>query len=99
MSRVKANVRLDNLHPAMAIADAEVNRLWAQFDLVPMITSGNDSTHRVGSHHYDGEALDYRIRDIPPELIDTIFRILRRNLKPYFRVLLEDDHIHIEVQH
>jgi len=80
----------------MVLADTEVNRVFGVFGLTPMITSANDSKHRVDSLHYRGRALDYRIFDVPADVLPTIHRILRWNLSPEFDVILEDDHLHIE---
>lgn len=96
MSRFKYSARLEGLQPEMVLADIEVNRLWSTMGMVPMVTSANDSEHREGSRHYDGYALDYRTRDIPDYLVQPLVKILKKHLAPLFRVILEEDHIHIE---
>ena len=81
---------------ACAIINA-ANTLGLTHDIV--VTSGNDSKHKVGSKHYSDEALDIRTKNIaePHKFASTI----RRRLGPDYDVILEDEegpneHLHCE---
>ena len=58
-----------------------------------VITSGKDGHHMEGSLHYQGKAVDLRIWNI----WDSLIARLRKELGPDFDVVLEKDHIHIEL--
>ena len=62
---VKAGANISSIDgelvPAMAAAAAEANRLGLP---KPIITSGNDSRHEIGSSHYDNRGLDFRGRKL-----------------------------------
>ena len=96
MSNLKSSVRLVGLTPHMVLADAEVNRVMLSYGIAPTITSGSDSKHSATALHYSGNALDYRIRDMPDGYARVIARDLQISLAPLFDVVLESDHIHIE---
>lgn len=61
-----ANIRnIDgDMIPAMSAVAFEAQRLGLP---KPVITSGNDSTHKPGSTHYDGSGLDFRGKNISVE--------------------------------
>ena len=62
------------------------------------ITSACDGKHKVNSSHYRGKAFDFRTRDFPKDKDLTVWcaRIQRALGSCYF-VLLEKDHIHIQL--
>jgi RHS repeat-associated protein len=72
--------------------------------LTPVITSTNDSTkHKVGSKHYENEAIDLRGNIISDELMKKIAEDLTKELGKDYDVIPEffpqdptNDHIHIE---
>jgi hypothetical protein len=49
--------------------------------------------HKVGSKHYIGQALDFRLLGAQT---DTFRQALARRLGPAYQVLLEVDHVHVE---
>lgn len=61
-----ANIRSieGDMIPAMAAVASEAQRLGLP---KPIITSGNDSTHKPGSAHYDDRGLDFRGKNISVE--------------------------------
>ena len=61
---------------------------------VMTITSGKDGIHKRKSKHYDGEAIDIRIRDMKFPLKNT--SLIKNLLGKDYDVMLEKDHIHIE---
>lgn len=105
MLHLKPTVVLDGLHPAMALAativeavfsryaDSEFGEVW--------ITSANDSEHAVRSNHYQGRAMDFRIKNIHVNQRSVAVDGVRLRLGPRFLVLWEDlglpnEHMHVE---
>ena len=91
MLKVKSGVTPHNL----VIAAAATNAAWdLPFDVV--ITSGTDGTHKVGSKHYGGDALDFRTSNIPADLLNLYIARVKARLGKHYDVVLEGDHLHIE---
>jgi len=64
-----------------------------------IITSGVDGTHRDGSKHYTGNAVDLRTNDLAVSTINVYARELDEALNGRghrFDVLIASNHIHIE---
>ena len=91
MLKVKTGVTPRNLVIAAAIAN-----VGEILGLGMVITSGTDGIHKKGSKHYTGEALDLRISNIPPALIQKVIVNLQKRLGDGYQVIREHDHIHIE---
>lgn len=91
MLKVKTGVTPRNLIIAAAIAN-----VGEILGLGMVITSGTDGIHKKGSKHYTGEALDLRISNIPPALIQKVIVNLQKRLGDGYQVIREHDHIHIE---
>lgn len=71
--------------------------VFGQYGITPVITSGNDGTHRANSLHYSGDALDFRRWDSDRAgVTDAILGGLRYYLGDGYDVILESDHVHIE---
>lgn len=85
----------------VVIACAVVNAANA-LDLPDMlITSGNDSTHMVGSKHYTDEALDFRIHHLTAEQQQALKAVVKARLGADYDVILEslgtpNSHLHVE---
>ena len=69
-----------------------VNQVYGEYGLNPVCTSGNDSKHGKNSYHYQDRALDIRFWDI----LGVVAAKLKKVLPPYYDVVVEMDHIHIE---
>jgi hypothetical protein len=67
-----------------------------EISMVLHVTSGCDGQHSPKSKHYQGKAWDLRIRDFPGDVRAWVDRIKLALGTRYF-VLLEPDHIHIQV--
>lgn len=92
----KPGVILRGLDRRMWPAIRTAAAVWLAHGRALVITSGLDGTHRKGSRHYVGLALDVRSRDMGAGERSLIARELRENLGDGFRVLVERDHIHLE---
>jgi len=82
---VSNNVYTDTIKQA-------VEKVYAAFGLDPVCTSGNDGKHKPNSEHYKDRALDFRFWDVLQFVADQI----KANLPPYYDVVVEKDHFHIE---
>lgn len=79
---------------------------WRQFNgPTPVITSGNDGTHRLDSLHYSNRAIDLRGNNISDETLQFIAKEVKRQLGADYDVIAEifpgnpsRDHLHIEYQ-
>lgn len=74
---------------------------WKRKDCV--ITSLNDAKHKEGSKHYEGRAVDLRVKHLEPQMKKTVFVEIKTALQgcPDYLVLFEDEgtpneHIHIQ---
>lgn len=83
---VAGNVYINHILKAAQIA----------FEGDVVITSGRDGQHSEHSYHYQDRALDIRTRTIDPDERPRIAELLRTLLPPYFDVVIESDHFHVE---
>lgn len=65
------------------------------------VTSGNDSTHMVGSKHYTDEALDFRVKGLTQDKVKTWRTSTLLRLGPGYQAMVEDfgkpnAHLHVE---
>lgn len=92
MVKIKTGVTPHNLVILAAIAN-----ICGDYPHDIVITSGTDSTHKVGSRHYTGDALDIRTSNfLSPAARNSFMSKLRARLGKDYQVLLESDHIHVE---
>jgi hypothetical protein len=96
MLEVKPGVSLVLLRPQILIALRVLEALFDDEGVACVITSGDDGTHKQGSKHYGGDALDIRTRTITQHKAQLIVQHARRALGSSFTVLLEHDHIHVQ---
>jgi hypothetical protein len=62
--KLKRGVKLNSLTPQIVIALMVAQEEYAKVGTEMVITSANDSTHRAGSDHYFGRAVDLRTRNL-----------------------------------
>lgn len=96
---VKPGVQLNGVHYLLWYAAAVVEHIRLSNGLGPATITGGteDDPDRVGAEHHAGIGLDFRTRDIPPSLRPDFAELVRRALGPTFEVLLEPDHLHIDL--
>lgn len=83
-------------HVAVLSALMEIRSLTAEYPQ-PVITSAYDGKHSDGSYHYSGRALDIRTKHYTPEQLKRFFLLLKEELGGWYDVILEKDHIHVEL--
>ena len=96
--RAKATVSLANATFEIGYAVGIADSIYKLYGHELVVTSANDSTHGAGSLHYKGKAVDLRTRNLPPNDLGVILKALKARLEPQgFDVVLESDHIHVEL--
>lgn len=73
-----------------------VQVVYGRHEILAMVTSGNDSTHGPHSYHGKDRALDIRFWDIQAENRRAVADEIRAILPPFYDVVIETDHYHIE---
>lgn len=102
--RVKNSaVRISSLHRAMGPVIGAVARAAAAMGLpTPVITSGNDSSHKQGSLHFRGRALDFRGNNVSLAQGKALRTAVALELGADYDVLFEtfansaNNHLHVE---
>jgi len=100
---IKQGVQLDGVHWALWYAAALWELLREARGLGPAtITGGREGADvsgpaRVGGEHAAGLALDFRTRDLPSYVVGDLAGQLRTALGPQFDVIVESDHIHVDI--
>ena len=98
-----ANVKISKLHPKMGPVIAAVAEAARELGLpTPVITSGNDSSHKQGSLHFENRALDFRGNNITLAQGRTFREKVLKRLGEDYDVLFEtfanksNNHLHVE---
>lgn len=91
-------VNLDGLEPQIAdrldqMAETRRAALKQILSRPMVVTSGNDGHHMTNSLHYRGLAVDLRTRDFT----DVFASLLRAYLGKDYDVVVERDHLHVEL--
>jgi len=94
--KFKQGVIMEGVSPEMLIASGEIEKIYRRNGLDCTITSCKDGKHKDDSLHYEGNACDFRTRDIPANLVPLIVDQVKRKLGPDFDVILEATHLHVE---
>ena len=88
-----STVNIENLDPILKAALTEIEYVYAKFHTELVITSGKDGIHGTESLHYEGKAVDLRTWSV----LETLVKQLKARLGPKYDVVLEKDHIHVEL--
>ena len=93
--RLKPGVKVAGIAPEIVLAAVIAQSILGDVELV--ITSALDGKHSVHSRHYQGNAIDIRTRDLVPTARQEFRDKLADALGPDFDVVLESDHLHVEL--
>ncbi len=102
MIALKHSVKLKDLQPQIVLAIQIAEGVWVKYGSpLLVVTSCNDSTHKEGSFHYRGLAVDLRIKNISEANQPVLVKDLMVMLGPEYDVIWEDAmgpnaHVHIE---
>ncbi len=99
--KTKKGVDIRGCRQQMQAPDIVVKRVFDLIGLEPVITSGTDGRHGIGSYHSDGLAKDYRsyFWTFPKKRMVLAVAEIKRQLRcisPFYDIVLEKTHIHIE---
>lgn len=91
--------KFDKLHPVMVLAINRIDEIYKDQGKELWLTSVNDRTHKDGSKHYDGKAVDCRSHVFENPQLVTMY--IKNALGPQFTVILEEqglpnEHIHVQ---
>jgi len=93
----KPGVLLDGLHVSMRIVKVIVKQVYNEHGQEPVITSGLEGKHSVGSYHPFGMALDFRTRFFENDVeCNIVAQKIQERLGAYYTVIFEGDHIHVQ---
>ncbi len=101
---VKDDARVGGLRPEMTHIEGDLSDSWqASGGPRPVITSGNDGTHKQGSRHYRDLAFDLRANNIESSTARQVRDDLARRIGDDYQVIYETfprtparNHIHVE---
>ena len=96
--KIKDGVNIAGLKSEMILGCVIINDYLNKMPVEFVITSGTDGKHGIGSLHYVGLAVDVRIRDLRPDILQGVVTDLKNRLGVQFDVVLEQTHIHVEYQ-
>ncbi|OHD17922.1 MAG: hypothetical protein A2Y38_13305 [Spirochaetes bacterium GWB1_59_5] len=97
-----AAVRVDAIHREIWLAISIADEVYEDFGIYSLtVTSLNDGEHRKGSKHYDGEAADLRIHNVPQAKRESLVARLAAKLGDDYDVAWEskgkaNEHVHLE---
>ena len=98
-----SSVKIGDLHPRMGEVIVAVAKAAEKLGLPkPVITSGNDSSHKQGSLHFKGRALDFRGNNITKAQGKVLAAEVLKTVGAEYDVLFElfanqtNNHLHVE---
>ena len=94
--QIKHDVKLAGIHPEIVIAAMVVNEMCREYGVEFVITCAKEGTHRKGSKHFVGQAIDVRTRDMALHNRKAFATSIAKAVGPEFDVVLEGNHLHIE---
>ena len=98
MLMLKPDVRITGLRSEIILAIVIAERAYAEIGCELMLTSGIEGQHSAGSLHYTGCAVDLRTLNVPAGKLPPLVEKIRAALGPDFDVVLESNHLHVELQ-
>ena len=98
MLSYKLGVKLFGIKNEILAALQVAESIYDHYGIPCVVTSCTDSTHSKGSRHYIGQAIDIRTRNITSKaMLSKIVAGIKSALTGEFDVVLESDHLHIEL--
>ena len=96
--RIKEGVNLEGVQWQLFKAAIIAESIYQKYGAECVITSGNDGSHKEGSLHYSGKALDLRTWNLHGREVQVCAE-LKKALGDEYDVILEggtQPHIHVE---
>lgn len=95
--KIKKGAVLAGLDIRMRPVLLTLDKVYRKYGQEVVITCGLDGEHGAGSYHYYGLAVDSRINYFTEEVLASVVKDLKEALKSPYQVVLESNHIHIEL--
>lgn len=101
MIRFTGKVRFD-ITPAIVLAIVIVDQVYKDLDIDDCwITSANDSVHGPTTLHRKGQAVDFRLHNVPVLVRSSLVGAVKSRLEPQYEVYHEsvstpNEHLHVE---
>ena len=95
---LKPGVRIQGVSSEIAFVMWIIAETFRDNGALLVVTSCIEGTHKAGSEHYQGNAVDLRTRDLATDKVAYIQKLLAQRLGADFDVVLEGDHLHVEYQ-
>lgn len=99
--KFKPSVRVLGIRPEMVLATIVIQSAYERKGVDCVVTVGMDGQHSIGSEHYTGLALDFRLHNVSQPVRDGLVAEIRDALGPDFDVIweaagTENEHLHVE---
>jgi len=102
--KLKPSVYVAGLQPEALLAIMVARDVFGAHGYDCILTSGLDGKHGGGakpSLHYSGQAVDFRVRHMPPELAPVVRAEMKEALGPDYDIVVEaagtpNQHLHCE---
>lgn len=98
--QTKQGVTFNSLSPLLKLAAYILRDIYKKYSQDFTITSTTEGEHIPKSLHYTGYAFDSRTRETAHTVIEQIYteaKITLQNLDRGFQIIVETDHIHVEL--
>lgn len=96
MIKIKPGVKITGMKPEMILGLMAATEAYREMGYDTIVTSVMDGTHKVGSRHYSGLAVDLRIRHMERGKAAEVRDKIHEAVGLWYDVILENSHIHIE---
>jgi hypothetical protein len=98
MFQIKEGVSLAGIKPEVLVGALVVSSVYDTIGKECVITSGLDGVHGSQSLHYQGQALDFRTRNLSDNEKEVVKGECISALREEFDVVMHATHLHIEWQ-
>ena len=95
---IKPGVDVRGIQAEILLARIEASEIFARYGANAIITSGREGKHKKNSKHYEGQAIDLRIRHMDRRLWPIVAEELKKALGPQYDVILEAKKLHIHIE-
>jgi hypothetical protein len=95
--KLKGGVKVEGVSPEIVLAIHAAETVYRERGYDFVVTSILDGKHSAKSLHYVGKAFDCRTRHVPAGERLALLAALKGALGAEFDVVLEKDHVHIEL--
>ena len=94
----KKGVRVQRVQPVVMAIISEMRYVFEEFELPQLVvTAISDGEHMPGSKHFSGEAVDFRVWNIPEKIRPFVFRAMQERFGEHYDCIWHKrSHYHVE---